>query len=359
MQPHHFLALLLIAPLHAASQQPTATPPAPTPPSDPRAFFKAALPHYEFSDPSLKPWHLKATYQLYDLKGKPAEQGTWEYWWASPKVHRSSWERAGVARTEWTISDGSIYRKESGAALHYLERNLETIVLYPMPNQNVIESKRMKLDIKVLGQGPASLTCVTSLLQWQLNGKSQAPPAATPQYHCFDPGTMALLETYTDSILAQYSQIAKLQDHYFARQVSVLIGKLTTLSVTIQSINGIAESDPALNRDDEAIAVRETARHPPETQLANEVSKGTLVKKPLPVYPAVAKAAREQGVVVLGALIGTDGRIRDLEVLASPSKLLTDSALDSVRRWEYRPYQLNGQPVEVETVVNVTYSMSY
>src|SRR5664279_2713589 len=70
-------------------------------PKDAHEILAAAAPHYDFSSPEMKPWHLKASYQLYDLKGKPKEQGTWEYWWASPKVHRSSWTRAGAEHTTW------------------------------------------------------------------------------------------------------------------------------------------------------------------------------------------------------------------------------------------------------------------
>lgn len=67
--------------------------------------------------------------------------------------------------------------------------------------------------------------------------------------------------------------------------------------------------------------------------------------------------AREQGTVILAATIGTDGKIRDLEVLVSPSPPLAESALKAVRKWEYTPYLLNGVPVEGETIVNVTYTL--
>jgi len=79
----------------------------------------------------------------------------------------------------------------------------------------------------------------------------------------------------------------------------------------------------------------------------------------MPVYPLIAKMNREQGVVVLAAVIGPDGKVHDLEVLASPSSMLSQSALDAVKTWEYKPYLLNGQPVEVETIVNVTYSLAW
>jgi hypothetical protein len=79
---------------------------APGLPKDPREIFAAAAPSYDFSDASLKPWHLKASYQLYDQNGKPTAQGTYEYWWASPKTYRSTWMHGGVTRSDWQAADG-------------------------------------------------------------------------------------------------------------------------------------------------------------------------------------------------------------------------------------------------------------
>ncbi|HUX46323.1 MAG TPA: hypothetical protein VMV57_16375, partial [Terracidiphilus sp.] len=75
-------------------------------PKNPRALLAAAAPFYDFSSPDLKPWHLKATYQLYDEQGKPTEQGTYEYWWASPLVYRSTWKRAGASESDWMTPKG-------------------------------------------------------------------------------------------------------------------------------------------------------------------------------------------------------------------------------------------------------------
>jgi hypothetical protein len=80
----YFCALSLTALLPGFAQ--TAANAGPGLPQDPREIFAAAAPFYDFNSPDLKPWHLKATYQLYDEKGKPGEQGTYEYWWASRQV---------------------------------------------------------------------------------------------------------------------------------------------------------------------------------------------------------------------------------------------------------------------------------
>jgi protein TonB len=84
---------------------------------------------------------------------------------------------------------------------------------------------------------------------------------------------------------------------------------------------------------------------------------GLLVYKTIPVYPAIAKATRREGVVVLQATISKNGTIENLRVV-SGEPMLRDAALDAVRNWRYKPYLLNGQPVQVETTVNVIFKLS-
>lgn len=76
-----------------------------------------------------------------------------------------------------------------------------------------------------------------------------------------------------------------------------------------------------------------------------------------PVYPAVAQSARVQGVVILEALIGTDGRIVDAAVLRSVP-LLDQAALEAVKQWEYTPTLLNGVPTPVIMTVTVTFTLA-
>lgn len=83
---------------------------------------------------------------------------------------------------------------------------------------------------------------------------------------------------------------------------------------------------------------------------------GNLLNKVQPKYPEDAKKAHVQGTVVLHALIGKDGTIKDLRVVSGP-EMLRQSSLDAVKQWTYKPYLLNGNPVEVKTTINVTYSL--
>ena len=76
-----------------------------------------------------------------------------------------------------------------------------------------------------------------------------------------------------------------------------------------------------------------------------------------PDYPAVARAARVAGVVILEAVIGADGRVTDVRVLRSVP-LLDEAALSAVRQWEYTPTLLNGVPVPVVMTITVTFTLN-
>ena len=85
--------------------------------------------------------------------------------------------------------------------------------------------------------------------------------------------------------------------------------------------------------------------------------QGNLVHRVEPVYPPLAKAARIKGPVVLQAIISKQGTIESLHVL-SRHPMLVQAAVSAVQQWRYRPYELNGDPVEVETQVTVNFILS-
>ncbi len=86
------------------------------------------------------------------------------------------------------------------------------------------------------------------------------------------------------------------------------------------------------------------------------VAGGLLIQRTPPVYPQIAKSARVTGTVVLKAIISKTGVIENLHVVSGPS-MLTQAAVDAVRTWRYRPYKLNNEPVEIETTVNVIFTL--
>jgi protein TonB len=102
---------------------------------------------------------------------------------------------------------------------------------------------------------------------------------------------------------------------------------------------------------------------PPKPKLTGPVKVGgnvqaaRILNRVQPVYPPLARQTRISGTVRLHAIISKDGSIQQLEVI-SGHPLLQQSALDAVRQWRYQPTLLNGEPVEVDTTIDVIFSLN-
>ena len=110
-------------------------------------------------------------------------------------------------------------------------------------------------------------------------------------------------------------------------------------------------SPPASSQQQAAEAV------PERVQVLSGVMGGLLIKRVNPKYPQKARQNYIQGTVVLTAKISKQGDITDLE-LVSGDPLLAKAAIAAVKQWKYRPYLLQGKPVEVETRVQVNFTLS-
>jgi protein TonB len=95
---------------------------------------------------------------------------------------------------------------------------------------------------------------------------------------------------------------------------------------------------------------------PSKIRVSSGVAQGLLVHQVKPSYPQLAMQARIQGTVVLQAVIAKDGTVQDLRVV-SGHPMLVQAALDAVKLWRYKPYLLNDQPVEVDTQINVNFTL--
>jgi protein TonB len=95
---------------------------------------------------------------------------------------------------------------------------------------------------------------------------------------------------------------------------------------------------------------------PKRIRVSQGVSQGMVIRKVEPAYPKIALDARITGVVLLKAIIGKDGGIRELQVV-SGHPMLAPAAVEAVKQWRYRPYLLNGEAVEVETNITVRFQV--
>jgi len=130
------------------------------------------------------------------------------------------------------------------------------------------------------------------------------------------------------------------------RALRVLLGSLLVLG----SSSLCAPAFP--QQEDQPDAVK-----PARIKLGGQVVAAKLVSQPQPQYPPLARETGIEGSVILHALIGVDGAVKEVAV-QSGHPLLVQSALDEVRQWRYQPTLLNGKPAEVDTTVTVTFKLT-
>jgi TonB family protein len=121
-----------------------------------------------------------------------------------------------------------------------------------------------------------------------------------------------------------------------------------TLAASVPAISGWAQQSTG--------GAPAPANPPHKVALSPGVAAGLRIGGDMPQYPAIAKAAQVQGTVVLQATVSKEGTVENLRVINGPP-MLQSAAMNAVRTWTYKPYLLNGEPVEVETQVNVVFSL--
>lgn len=122
------------------------------------------------------------------------------------------------------------------------------------------------------------------------------------------------------------------------------------------SVSGVVSTAPVEVPKLAAPTAPEVPAAPKRIRISQGVTQGMLVHQVKPQYPAMARETRVQGDVLLAAVIGKDGSVTDLQVISGPS-LLIPPALRAVRQWRYKPYLLNGEPVEMETQIKLQFRL--
>ena len=144
----------------------------------------------------------------------------------------------------------------------------------------------------------------------------------------------------------------------FAIAAVVLLGTATCAAAMTLRLEVPAQAIPSIQTPTPMHAIiaagAEQANGP--IRISGGVASGQIISKVAPVYPPEAKEKGIQGTVVLHAIIGKDGTIQQLAVISGPEELQA-SAMEAVKQWVYKPYLLNGEPVEVETTITVNYAL--
>jgi periplasmic protein TonB len=126
----------------------------------------------------------------------------------------------------------------------------------------------------------------------------------------------------------------------------------------VGGISGGALSEALSSTSSAAVPVK-TFDPPPvkRIRVASRVVEANLIRDVAPQYPPEAGRARIEGTVVLLAVIGTDGSVKDVRV-ENGLPILAQAAINAVKQWRYKPYMINGEPVEVDSRITINFTLS-
>jgi TonB family protein len=314
--------------------------PAAAEPKDPKELMRAAVRMNNLADANGKPWHLKASFQLFDEQGTVTDEGTYEEFWAGLQKARRIFSGKNFSGTEFTTEKGE-FRTSLQGEIPLILVNARQDLLHPLPNEMTVE--RTTYTAKPFETGSLKLTCITP---------SGAPGASTFCLSTNEPILRIYANPYS-STQALYNRVLRFDGITIAGDLKMIRNGKAVAALHVDAIETL---DPTNDTAFTPPADAKLIPIPLRVNISAGVAAGMIEYKVTPEYPEAAKEARISGTVVLQAVIGRDGRISALKVV-SGHQTLQQAALDAVRQWRYRPYLLNGDPVEVMTTINVIFSL--
>jgi TonB family protein len=310
-------------------------------PSDPKELMLLAAKSNGLTGDDVKPWHVKATYQLLDDAGNVKDQGTYEEFWVSPTKYKRTFTGKAFTRTEYGTKNGALVSGDQDP-LYSQGHEIRDGFFAPMPSLESIDKNTYVIEQREAGG--VKYTCLN------LKDALGKPYGST---WCLAPDMPILrVGLWSPDWQVVHNRILRFQGRFVAGDLAFIQQGKANLTAHIDTIESLGSVD-------EAIFLPPADAAPPKPMritISGGAARSGLIKSIVPDYPPLAKARGISGTVVLQAIIDKNGHIRDLHVISGPDQL-QQAALDAVKQWVYRPYLLDGEPVEVRTQVDVVFTL--
>jgi hypothetical protein len=317
-----------------------------TEPDDPNALYALVLKSQGLNFPGVKPWHIRASYTVFDTKGSHPVNGVFEEWWMGPHKYKRSYIRSGFTQTDYATEAG-LYRVGDQKWATQQELSIPTNLTEPLPDLQGIKEFTLK---KVDFSGSAKLRCIALTYSFPLNSLNVAE--AFPTY-CVDPGgpVLRLSVPHGPRKETTYNRILIFQGHYLAGDIQTSTKGKTALTLTID----VLESLP--NSQDGLFALPSDAVLLPQGKVSLSEGSVEILREVAPVFPTTVKVEHIDGTIHMQVTIERNGRVQEVQNVDGPT-LLRQGAIDAVHQWIFRPFLVSGDPVEVDTEVGIIFRLS-
>jgi TonB family protein len=310
-------------------------------PKDPSAILSMAAKLNGLNGPNLQPWHIKANYQTFDLTGKPQDSGTYEEFWISDRKYRRGYTSMNFTQTD--VATGSrLFRSGNQNWPELLEEGVRRDLTQPVPELNF---RNFTLGKKKRSLGPAGLLCITLT--------SEQMYADTALY-CFaqDQPVLRIDSSTGGNYQTIFNSIVLFQGHFVAKDIRLESEGKPRLALHVETIEAISRiNDSDFVPPSDAIEIPRGQVTLPQTAV-----QAFRLLTVAPIYPSIAKTDHVQGTVVVQTTIGTDGTVIAARAISGPPGL-RQASVDSVRQWKFRPFLILGEPVEVETQLQIIFTL--
>jgi TonB family protein len=304
-------------------------------PKDPQDILKMAFAANGLgASASVKPWHLTARYQTYDSKGKPKAQGTFEEWWAGPEKYKIAYSDPGFHQIEYRNSAGTFTTGDAGRP-DEARAMVERMLVHPITMASDIgQRKYVARDSK---DGSVRMKCI-------------GPEGLVAPVYCIDAGSAVLrAEVPRYGRVVTFNTIVEGNGVHVALQIRERRDGEHLLDAVVTKIDALANAGDALF----AAPVGAVKAPALPVSVPGKVMAKYKLSGEQPRHPSIFRASHIYGTVSLRVVITKTGKVSDVQA-ESGEPLMFEGAMDAVKKWTYKPYMVNGQPVAVVTEVDVT-----
>jgi TonB family protein len=339
------VSLLFVA-AAALAQTPATTPSAAQPlPADPATLLQLAAPVNGLYGLQA-PLHLHLTFQVLDHDRNIVDRGTVELWQSGERQYRISVKSSRFSSDVY-LTDGRTVTVGDQNPPAYPLNLIAPALQNPLPDEAWTTSMILALQHSTVGG--EDMVCVAAHSPLS----TDTPNTPAEDRYCFQGSSPAVRLSELSGSVYAYDSVSEFDGRWVARSLRItspgkfaseVDARIDTLEVLDPVPAGIF--NPPLHAGISRIPIE------------SGVMAGKRISGTTPKYPSSAKKKRIQGTVVLLATIDKEGKITNLEVISGLPEL-QEPSVKAVRDWRYTPYTLNGQPVEVETQINVNFALGH